>query len=304
VPVSADTWAVIRFVWAHPANERGRVRALFRAARFQVRGRVLGKRTRARLGEKSSVWADLHRTGASKVVYANPPDHPEMLVWRRHLRPGDLFVDVGANIGSYSIWAGEIGAEVVALEPAADTFALLEENIALNAYPIRPVRAAAGSRCGTTRITSGRDTVNRVAPSGEAEVDMVTLDSVVQDRVVAGMKIDVEGFEIEVLRGCERALSQQRVQLIQIEWNSTSLELVGTDRRPVAEFLARHGYRLCRPRADGSLAPLGGVSFGADVFALPADTPGCPGDPQTAGTRPDVAARAAAAMPAAIEPGV
>jgi FkbM family methyltransferase len=246
------------------------MQALFRAACFQARGRIAGKRTLARLGERSSVWAELHRMGASKVVYANPPDHPEMLVWRRRLRRGDLFVDVGANIGSYSVWAGEIGAEVIAIEPAADTFALLEENVALNGYPIRAVRAAAGPSCGTVRLTSGRDTVNQISPGGDAEVDMVTLDSVIGERVAAGVKIDVEGFEIEVLRGGERALSEHRVRLIQLEWNSTSQAAVGTDRRPLADLLARHGYRLSRPRPDGVLAPLTDVGFGADVFALPA----------------------------------
>lgn len=228
------------------------------------------KRTLARLGERSSIWAELHRMGASRVVYANPPDHPEMLVWRRLLRPGDLFVDVGANIGSYSIWAGETGAEVIALEPAADTFALLEENIALNGYRILAVRAAAGPARATVRVTSGRDTVNRISPAGAAEADMVTLDSVVGARVVAGLKIDVEGFEIEVLRGCERALSEHRIRLIQLEWNAASVETVGTDRRPLAELLAGHGYRLCRPRPDGVLEPITDVGFGADVFALPA----------------------------------
>jgi FkbM family methyltransferase len=45
-----------------------------------------------------------------------------MQVWRQALRGGGLFLDVGANVGAYTIWAAECGAEVIALEPAADTF--------------------------------------------------------------------------------------------------------------------------------------------------------------------------------------
>jgi hypothetical protein len=86
VAIFANARNVAWFVWKHPANEAHRFRAVLRAARFQARGRLLRRRTLARLGERSRVWADLHRTGASKVVYANPPDHPEMLVWR--LQPG------------------------------------------------------------------------------------------------------------------------------------------------------------------------------------------------------------------------
>ena len=269
MPVAADVRTVVRFVWTHPANEGQRVRAVLRASSFQVRGRVLGKRTRARLGERSTVWAELHRYGASKVVYANPPDHPEMLVWRRHLRPGDFFVDVGANIGSYSIWAAEMGVEVVAVEPASDTFELLEENIELNGYSVRAVRAAAGASCGIARMTSGQDVGNRMTSTGGIEVDMITIDSIVGERTIAGIKVDVEGYEIEVLRGCERALSDQRVRLLQLEWNSTSQEALGTDRTPIAELLDKYGYHLYRPHSDGGLRPIENLGFGPDVFALP-----------------------------------
>ena len=260
---------VVNFIWTHPANENQRVRALLRAAGFQARARILGKRQRARLGQRSVIWAELHRTSAAKVVYANPPDHPEMLVWQRALRPGYLFVDVGATVGSYTIWAGELGAEVIALEPAADTFSLLTENIALNGYAVDAIQAAAGAECGTARFTSGLDSVNRLDPSGRAETAVVTIDSVIGDRTVAGMKVDVEGFELDVLRGCAQALAEHRLKLIQLEWNATSQRAVGTDRRPVADLLTRHGYGLYRPDGSGVLVPITDTGFGPDVFARP-----------------------------------
>jgi FkbM family methyltransferase len=269
VALVTNATSVVKFVWTHPSNEGRRGRAVLRAANFQARARVLRRRTQARLGERSRVWADLHRRAASKVVYANPPDHREMLAWRRALRAGDLFVDVGANIGSYAIWAGELGADVIALEPAEDTFALLIENVALNDYPIQGIQAVAGATCGIVRFTTGRDSVNCMDPLGSAEARMITVDSVITGRTVAGMKIDVEGFEIDVLRGCAQALLDQRIKLIQLEWNSTSLSAVGTDRRPVADLLARCGYGLYRPDADGVLEAVDDVAFGPDVFARP-----------------------------------
>jgi FkbM family methyltransferase len=269
VATASDAKKVVSFVWKHPANDGKRTRAVLRAAGFQFRGRVLRRRTLARLGEKSHIWADLHRTSASRVVYANPPDYPEMLTWRGFLRPGDLFIDVGANVGNYAIWAAEAGAEVVALEPADDTFRLLEENVALNGYTIKAIHAAAGASPGTARFTSGLDCINRLDPEGTAVTAVLTIDSIIGDRVVAGMKVDVEGFEIGVLRGCERALSEHRVRLIQLEWNARSVPAVGTDRQPVADLLAKHGYALYRAEPDGSLAILTNPGFGPDVFAKP-----------------------------------
>jgi FkbM family methyltransferase len=185
------------------------------------------------------------------------------------LRDGALFIDVGANVGTYTLWAAEHGAEVIALEPAADTFALLQENIALNRYQVTALQAAAGDHCGTARFTAGLDAGNSLAAEGPALTKLVTIDSLIADRSVAGMKVDVEGFELDVLRGAARALAEHRIGLIQLEWNHASLFAVGRDRRPVAELLAGHGYRLLRPDAAGRLAPVADLGFGADVFAVP-----------------------------------
>jgi len=246
------------------------MRAVLRAVRFQAQARLLRRRVMARLGERSRLWVDLHRTAASLVLYANPPDLPEMLAWRRSLRDGGLFIDVGANVGTYTIWAAELGAEVIALEPAADTFGLLKENIALNGYQVTAVRAAAGDHCGTARFTSGLDAGNSLSSDGPVVTELVTIDALIGDRRVTGMKVDVEGFEIDVLRGCARALAERRIGLIQLEWNEMSTVSLGADRSPVAELLADYGYRLYRPDMTGRLVPIANPGFGADVFASPA----------------------------------
>ncbi len=260
---------VVRYVWGHPANSGHQTRALLRAARYQAQARLLRRRAVARLGERSRLWVDPHRTAAAMVLYANPPDLPEMLAWRRELRSGGLFVDVGANVGTYAIWAAELGAEVIALEPAADTFGLLEENIALNGYPVSAVQAAAGDHCGWARFTSGLDAGNSLSCDGPVVTRLVTVDSLIGSRPVTGMKVDVEGFEIDVLRGAARALAERRIGLIQIEWNEMSTFAIGADRKPIAELLAGYGYRLYRPDTTGRLIPVADPGFGADVFASP-----------------------------------
>lgn len=267
---------LVKYTWAHPANQGARSRALLRLINFQLRGRVLRQRTLTRIGDQSRIWADVHRYASLKVVCANPPDYPEMLVWRQTLRARDLFVDVGANVGSYAIWAADLGADVIALEPADDAFALLMENISLNGYKVDTVHAAGGAFSGVARFTSGRDDWNCLDIRGSVEVPMVTIDSIIGDRTVAGLKVDVEGFEIDVLQGCKRALSEHRIQLMQLEWNATSETAKRADRYPVARLLAEYGYGLYRPDSIGRLVPLASYCFGSDVFARPCSFPGEP----------------------------
>jgi FkbM family methyltransferase len=260
---------VLRFSWTSPANEGARLRAVLRLFFFEFRGRVLRRRTLVRLGNRSRLWADIHRWESSKIAYSGLPDYPEMSVWRDFLRSGDLFVDVGANVGSYAIWAAELGADVIALEPASDTFGLLAENVALNGYPVKMIQAAAGAVRGTAQFTSGLDCVNRFDPAGSVQATVVTIDWLIQDHFLAGMKVDVEGFEMDVLRGSEKALSEHRIGLIQLEWNKTSMRADGTDRRPLADYLAQYGYELFRPGLGNVLEPVADLGFGADVFARP-----------------------------------
>jgi hypothetical protein len=98
---------------------------------------------------------------------------------------------------------------------------------------------------------------------------LVTVDSLIGSRPVRGMKIDVEGFEIDVLRGASRALAERRIGLIQIEWNEMSRLALGADRQPIVELLAGCGYQLYRPDSTGHLVPVTDLGFGADVFASP-----------------------------------
>lgn len=242
-----------------------------RAVAFQARGRLLHRPTRARIGRTAVLPADLHSPGASKAVYANPPDWPEMLVWQQRLRPGDLFVDVGANVGTYSLWAADLGATVIAIEPGALACQRLRRNIELNDFPISVIEAAASNQEGTTTIDADQDTGAHIG-AGSRSVPTVTLDSVIGSRVVAGVKVDVEGAERLVLEGAHRALAEHRIGCLQLEWNSASLVHYGEQRGVVADLLTEVGYHICRPTDGGALVPTT-PAMGTDVFAVP-DDPG------------------------------
>jgi FkbM family methyltransferase len=265
--VVREAAGVVDFIWNHPTNRGKRLSALMKAAEFQFRGRVLKQRMVVAIGVRSQMWAELHRTASSKVVYANPPDI-EMLTWQHLLRPGDLFIDVGANVGAYSLIAAEAGATVIAAEPDAGTAARLRENAALNGYGVEVLVKAIGASEGIAAFTVGLDTVNRFDSGGGAQVEVCTLDGVLGNRHARGVKIDVEGFEMDVIRGVRSALAEHRIDLLQLEWNSASVKATAQHREPLAALLSSFGYLLHRPDAAGRLHPISDYGFGADVFAV------------------------------------
>lgn len=214
------------------------------------------------------MWAEAGFTSSTRAVYANPPDWPEMLVWVREPLVGRLFVDIGANVGLYSLFAAERGADVIAVEPGRLAYDRLVENAKLNGYAIQAVLAAVSNEPGEIRVTQDRDATNVISDEGEP-VAATTLDELLGDRPAAGVKIDVEGFERVVLEGAERALREQRIGLLQLEWNARSVDALGEDRQPVAALLARHGYVLHRVCDAGVLEPVSAPEMGGDVFARP-----------------------------------
>ena len=271
---------VLRYVWQHPANRGHRWRGLARAVRFQVQGR-LGRPTVATVGRRGRMRVWLHDTAAAKSLYANPPDLNEMWAWRRILRPGNLFVDVGSNVGSYALWAADAGAEVIAVEPSPDAAAKLRANVALNGFPIEVRDCALGAEPGRTWLTRDLGATNHLLPGPAPAADRVavdTLDNLLGDRYAAGVKIDVEGVERLVLAGAGRALAKARIGVLQLEWNAMSQRVLGESREPVARLLAGHGYRLLRPDRHGVLRDTGVPAVcETDLFAT------APGYPSPAG---------------------
>jgi FkbM family methyltransferase len=150
------------------------------------------------------------------------------------LRPGDLFVDVGANVGSYTILASAVvGAQVLAFEPSEESADWMRGIIEHNRVQdrVRVLRCAVGGEHGIVAFTTGLDTMNRVDDSGQRAVPMTTLDAecVVQPALI---KVDVEGTEAEVLKGAVRVIEGPEPPALIVEVNSPD----------VVDFARRRGF--------------------------------------------------------------
>jgi len=144
------------------------------------------------------------------------------------LRQEDTFADIGGNIGSYTILAsGHVGAKTFCFEPIPVTFSHLMNNIVLNKLENKTMafNIALGSKKGNIKFTKSFDTTNHVAIENEIDTMVVpieTLDSVLENQQIPSLlKIDVEGFESEVISGAECILKDNALKAILIELNGS-----------------------------------------------------------------------------------
>ena len=165
------------------------------------------------------------------------------------LRPGDTLVDVGANIGYYTVLGGlrvGPGGRVVAIEPLPSTSAVLRKNVRMNSLGnVRIIEAAAGAEPRERARISfdprhlGRATLRAATGSEGREVRVTTLDRVCRElQTIRLLKIDVEGNELAVLRGAVRTL--EKTEQIVLESNEDSVLI---DR-----FLEDRGFEIRRLR--------------------------------------------------------
>lgn len=212
----------LKFILNHPLNRGRPISTIARYASWQIRSRlqdevvvdwIEGTRLVARNG----------MTGATGNIYCGLHEFAEMAFVMHALGPNDLFVDVGANIGSYSILAsGVAGAKSIAIEPDPGTAKSLVRNIEVNALAdkVEIVRTAVGAEEGEIVFTTGRDTMNRVATSADKDRQVVPLrklDDILKGNTPVVIKMDVEGFEREALRGALETLKNPSLVAIQLE---------------------------------------------------------------------------------------
>jgi FkbM family methyltransferase len=242
---------LIRTVWTHPLNVRGgRMAALWRVLRWQIASRLMPGPIGLPFVDGTWLFARRGMTGATGNWYCGLLEASEMAFVLHLLRPGERFVDVGANVGSYTILAaGAAKAEVVAVEPIPSTFESLQRNVALNALDERGAvtchRLGLSDTQGRLRFTSGFDTVNHVVSDGEEApsigVPVTRMDDLLDHQVPSLIKIDVEGHELAVLRGAHRALGDPRLLAVIMETNGSG-ERYGVPDEALHAEMRGHGF--------------------------------------------------------------
>jgi FkbM family methyltransferase len=219
--------ATLKAIWGHPLNRDGRLKALSRFVRWQIASRLVGEPIALPFVDETRLLVTKGMTGATGNWYCGLLEPGEMAFVLHALRPGELFVDVGANVGVYSvIAAGAVGAEVIAVEPVPVTHDRLQANLRLNRLPhVEAHHCGLADEPGELRFTTDLDCMNRVAMPDETcptrLVPVETLDRLCNGRAPNMIKIDVEGYELPVLKGAAATLSSPALQAVIMETNGS-----------------------------------------------------------------------------------
>ncbi len=189
-------------------------------------------------------------TGATGNIYTGLHEFEDMSFVLHVLRKGDLFVDVGANVGSYTVLASAVvGARTVAFEPIPQTYGHLKRNIDLNgiSHLVTASNIGIGSEKGELKFTSSLDTVNHVLGATEergarVSVLVTTLDEALRDQHPTVLKIDVEGYETRAVEGGSNILDEPSLLAVVMELNGSGARY-GFDEGALHQTMLQHAFQ-------------------------------------------------------------
>lgn len=232
--------------------------------RSQVDGALIFRHTKpvcTLIEDRLRLWIDLADRHVSLGCLTGDYEPSETRFVLSHLKPGDRFLDIGANVGWFAIRAAErVGStgHVHAFEPRAVTAGLLDLSIIENGFDQRVTlhRLALGAQDGIARLLGcetsdnlggfrlARDDSDVFAGMTSEAVDMVTLDSLSIDGPVSLIKLDVEGAEPLVLNGARALLARDRPMILSEVFAAALRQVSNMDVAGYVDLITELGYRI------------------------------------------------------------
>lgn len=222
---------------------------------------------------KEGVKIKLYKSSIlSKLIYFGF-ERAELSFLTKFLKEGDTFIDIGSNIGLYSIYASDLVGErgrILAFEPTPEIFIRLCDNVQINGLlNIEPINMALSNKSDFVDFNvslDGHDAWNSFAKLEELEmckkikVKVNTLDSFVDERRLDDInliKVDVEGWEKFVLEGSRKLLSSEKSPVFIVEFTEKNAFAAGYYCGELYDYIKTFGFNwYCYEESKNSLNPV------------------------------------------------
>ena len=208
---------IIKTIVTHPLNRKNKALAVLNFLRWQMVSRLVreGEGVINNWVDGSKLIAYTGETGATGNIYLGLHEFPDMGFLLHTLRDKDFFIDIGANIGSYTVLASSaIGAKTVCFEPVPSTYKRLMDNIKINNIEnkVESLNLALGNSTGEMYFSSDQNCMNHIIAHNENNSNKITVNVSTLDKELKRdpflIKIDVEGYELPVLEGGTKNIIQ------------------------------------------------------------------------------------------------
>ena len=238
----------LKFILNHPLNRKNKIIALTRYIKWHIGVRLNPYSIIYPYAEKTKLIISKSMHGATGNLFCGLDEFEDMAFLLHFLREDDLFIDIGANIGSYTLLASnEVGAEAISIEPIPETYKRLKTNLLLNNldHRVDALNIGLGRKSGVLRFTKSLDSENHVATVNEIDtidVEIKKFDDIISIQKITLIKIDVEGYETEVLTGMSNALLNPLLKGIIIELNGSG-NRYGFEEDEIHRKLLSHNFK-------------------------------------------------------------
>lgn len=221
---------ILKFIYKHPLNKKGKINAIIRFLKWQISSRLWKHSLIYNWINDSKLVISNGMTGATGNIYVGLMEYEDMSFLLHYLQKDDLFYDIGANVGVYTVLASKIkNTKTVCIEPLPTTYEKLIDNIQINRLEnVISLNIGLSYEKSKLFFTTDKDTMNGVALSSDSnikEVDVDTLDNLSSIYGIPKIiKIDVEGYETNVLKGANKLLINDRLEVIILELNGNGIK--------------------------------------------------------------------------------
>ncbi|MFB9271733.1 MULTISPECIES: FkbM family methyltransferase [Flavobacteriaceae] len=229
----------------HPITKRNRARALMSYIFFNIVVLFKNEIIYNWLGGLK-IYIRKGDAGIVGNLYFGLYEFNESMFLLHFLREDDVFLDIGSNLGHYSLLASGIHkCKSIAIEPIPKTYKQLLRQINLNnlAGYIKALNIGVSSENLEMYFSTNRGTMNRIVTKGynnSIKIPVKTVDSIINEDINL-IKIDVEGYEKFVLLGCKETLQKSSLKAIIIEINESG-NIYNIKNEEIENILFAHGF--------------------------------------------------------------